>query len=420
MLGRFIDGVARDGYLGMKILLSAFACAPNTGSEVGGGWRYALELAREHQVWVLTDESRRAAIEAFPASLPESLRIIYYRPGFLKKLPLNSKTAHLIYQAWQMGAWRVAKALDAELGFDVCWHLTYGVFRQPSWMWKVGKPFVFGPVGGAERAPVRLWRGMPVREQIREFARDLVNFFAWCLPGLKATYRNADLVIARTEDTKSVLPSWAQAKTVVQQEIGGYPARVSPENRAGHSGRLNVLFAGRLLGWKGVHLAIAAFADFLRQGGDGEFTIVGDGPMDAYLQTLATDLGVSERIRFVRRMPQDELFRRYPDFDVLLFPSLHDSGGNVVIEALSFGVPVVCLDLGGPRCFVNDSCGVIVPAHQANRDEVVAGLASALLRIHAQPEWHRELCRSALVRANELTWEKQVARAMDLVMRVSQ
>ena len=399
----------------MKILLSAFACAPNTGSEAGGGWVYALELAKNHDVWVITDESRRAPIKGFLDHLPASLHFIYFRPHLFSKIQLNSKTAHLIYQAWQMGAWRVAKALDEKHDFDVCWHLTYGVFRQPSWMWKVGKPFVFGPVGGGERAPMRLWRGMPVSEQIRELARDIVNSVSWWLPGLGATYKNADLVIARTEDTRRIFPDWVQRKTSVQQEIGGYPARVNSDVRPGHSGYLKMLFAGRLLGWKGIHLAIRALSEFLQGGGKGDLTIIGEGPMGKHLRELAKHLGVAERVTFIDRIPQNELFRRYTDFDVLLFPSLHDSGGNVVIESLSFGLPVICLDLGGPSCFVDETCGVIVPAHDASEAEIVGALATALKSIFLDPVGHRQLCQNALLRAGALTWEKQVQRVLQLI-----
>lgn len=402
----------------MKILLSVFACAPNVGSETGGGWIYAIELAKKHQVWALTDISRRSAIESYGKPLPDNLKIIYYRPTLFSKLKLNSKTAHLIYQAWQMGAWRVAKALDDEHDFDVCWHLTYGVFRQPSWMWKVGKPFVFGPMGGGERAPMRLWAGMPISEKFREFARDIVNLVSWWLPGLRATYRHANLVIARTEDTKLILPVWAQHKTVVQQEIGGYPAHLNPDARMGHQGYLNILFAGRLLGLKGVHLAIRAFSQFLQNGGKGDFTIVGEGPMEKTLRRFVGSLGLVEKVLFIGKLSQNELFERYSDFDVLLFPSLHDSGGNVVIESLSFGVPVICLDLGGPSSFVDETCGVIVPAHEASEIEVIDALENALHNMFSDPVYHRDMCRGALARAETLTWEKQIERNLALVQKV--
>lgn len=411
----FLSKPMIESPVAMKILLSAFACAPNTGSEAGGGWVYALELAKSHEVWVLTDESRRVAIENFAQPLPDTLKFIYYRPKLLANVKLNSKTAHLIYQAWQMGAWRVAKLFDTQHDFDVCWHLTYGVFRQPSWMWKVGKPFVFGPVGGGERAPMRLWKGMPLSEKWRELARDVVNTVAWWLPGLRATYRHANLVIARTEDTRKILPAWVQKKTAVQQEIGGYPARIKPDARPGHSGHLKVLFAGRLLGLKGIHLGLRAFSHFVQSGGEGDLTIIGEGPMEASLKKMAFKLGISNRIIFVKHLPQAELFKRYTDFDVLLFPSLHDSGGNVVIESLSFGLPVICLDLGGPCCFVDNTCGVVVPAHNSNEQEVVTALATALMRMYSDRDYHKELCNGALVQAGSMTWKAQIERVFALV-----
>ena len=137
--------------------------------------------------------------------------------------------------------------------------------------------------------------------------------------------------------------------------------------------------------------------------------------MGGTLRQLASTLGVGANIAFIGRLPQDELFRRYPDFDVLLFPSLHDSGGNVVIESLSFGLPVICLDLGGPSSFVDDSCGFIIPAHDASENEVVDALATALVSIFADPDRHRTLCRAALLRSEALTWQKQIHRVMTLV-----
>jgi glycosyltransferase involved in cell wall biosynthesis len=170
-----------------------------------------------------------------------------------------------------------------------------------------------------------------------------------------------------------------------------------------------------LLGWKGTHLAISAFAKYLTDGGKGDFTIVGEGPMHSALKAQVDQLGLNSNIHFVGRVPQDELFRRYTEFDVLLFPSLHDSGGNVVIEALSFGLPVICLDLGGPSCFVDASCGVVVPAHHATESEVTVALSRALKNMLDDAAWHQQLSINALARANDLTWERQIERVMSLI-----
>ena len=90
------------------------------------------------------------------------------------------------------------------------------------------------------------------------------------------------------------------------------------------------------------------------------FTIVGDGPARSGLQRLAAELGVNDAVRWVPWVPHAELHEHYYQHDVLLFPSLRDSGGMVVLEALAHGLPVVCTDLGGPGVIVNERCGRVV------------------------------------------------------------
>ncbi len=196
----------------MRILLSAFACTPGLGSEGGCGWKYAARLSENHEVWVITDATRRAQIEAHPLHDRPNLNFVYYRPAALKGAPLNSRTALLVYEAWQMGAWRVARALDQEHDFDFIWHLTYGSFRHPSHYWRVGKPFVFGPLGGGETSPKAIRRGLRLRDQAKEWVRDATNALVLARPGLRASYRKAALIMVRTEDTRAALPAADQGR----------------------------------------------------------------------------------------------------------------------------------------------------------------------------------------------------------------
>lgn len=394
----------------MKILLSAFACAPNVGSEAGVGWRYAMELSRRHQVIVLTDTSRQSLIKAF-GILPPSLHVVYYRPRLTLNVQMNSRNAQMLYQLWQMGAWRVAKALDAKHDFDLVWHLTYGVFRQPSWMWRLGKPFVFGPVGGGESTPLRLRSGQRLPEQLRDLLRDILNQLAWVQPALWTCVRKADLVLAKTPETRACLPRSVRERTVVQQEVGGYLRHGTPLRASRAEGApLRALFAGRLEGWKGSHFALAAFAQFVTAGGDGELVIVGSGPMEGRLCELIAQHGMGERIRMVSRMPQDELFALYESFDLLLFPSLHDSSGNVVLEALSFGLPVVCVDLGGPPELVTPECAVVVETQGIGPRELERRLAQALLDLYREPQRLQAMRLAGLAHVAQVTWEKQIGK----------
>lgn len=396
----------------MKILLSAFACSPTTGSEGGVGWKYACALAANHDVWVVTDVCRRSELEANRHLFPSRLRVVYYRPRWLANWRMNSATAYLIFHFWMASVWRFAAELDSQHDFELCWHLTYGTFRAPSSLWRLGKPLVIGPVGGGEAAPLALLEGMGWRDRFKELLRIVVIRTASWVPGFKACYRHAELVIARTPDTRRALPGWVQEKCVVQQEIGGWP---QPPVLRERSGCLNILFAGRLLALKGMHLGLEAFGQFLAHGGEGKLTIVGDGPQAEALRSQAQNMGLSDhRIAFVPHIPQAELFELYRRQDVLLFPSLHDSGGNVVIEAMSFGLAVVCLDLGGPQCFVTPECGYVISTGKRSRRQVENAMANALLDLCRQPASLMKMSEAAQRTASEASYARQIGRVSEL------
>ncbi|ARK31795.1 glycosyltransferase family 4 protein [Halalkalibacter krulwichiae] len=107
-----------------------------------------------------------------------------------------------------------------------------------------------------------------------------------------------------------------------------------------------LLFVGRLAPEKDVELAIQTFTSLpqtIKQ--DSHLLIVGDGPL---LKPLSTQI-CSENITFTRFLEGEELAKVYAASDVFLFPSATETFGNVVLEAMSSGIPVVCANTGGVK-----------------------------------------------------------------------
>jgi len=400
----------------MKILLSAFAFAPNVGSEPGVGWRWAAELGKHHEVTVVTDMTRRVLVEADGVQLPPNVRVVYFRPAWLRAMPLNSATAPLLYTLWQFGLLGFARRLQREQGFDLAIHCTYGVFRHPSFLGYLGIPFVFGPVGGGEDAPLALKRSIHGREKLKELLRSLLNKAALFDPFLWVAYAKATLILTKTEDTRQALPWPFRRRAIVYPEIGiDAPAGIQPTVRQPGE-PLRVLFAGRLLGWKGAHLAIRAVAQAVAQGVPVEFTLLGKGPFEPELRKLAAETGVQDSIRWVSQMPQQELFTLYRTMHCFLFPSLHDSSGNVVLEAQANGLPVICLDLGGPATLVTPETAMLVPTRGRGEAGVVVSLAAALVSLAEDDSKRMTMARMALTHVGTtMTWENRVRGVLRLV-----
>lgn len=401
----------------MKILLSAYACAPGLGSELGIGWNWAIGLARSgHDVWVLTRSWGRKSIEAACNAEPiANLHFVYYDyPSWFWSVGVRSQ--QLRYQVWQWCAFRTAAELQKQVKFDVIHHITFGVWRHHSLISLLGVPSVFGPVGGGEVAPFLLRRSFPLRSKLRELLRDVANWIASLDPLLRMDFRRAALIPCKTADTVRFIPEKFRQKCIVHSEIGA-PAIVTPLPRHDKS-EFRVLFAGNLLAWKGVHLAVRAVAIAASRCPDIRFTIAGSGPEEHRLRKLVAMLGLEERVVWLGKIPQSELFELYAHSDAFLFPSLHDSGGSVVLEALSRGLPVVCLDLGGPAQFVDASCGRVIDTRAQTEEGVSSALADALCSLIENGELHSEVRKGALRKAEAFSWDNVIAGLYKIVAEV--
>jgi glycosyltransferase involved in cell wall biosynthesis len=103
---------------------------------------------------------------------------------------------------------------------------------------------------------------------------------------------------------------------------------------------------------------------------------LGSGPERRRLEQLAVSLGIGEQVRFLGSMPRERALGFLKRSQVLVHPSLHDSGGWVCIEAMAAGKPVLCLDLGGPGTQVVEGTGIKVAAESP--EQCVRELADAM------------------------------------------
>lgn len=405
----------------VNILLSAYACEPGKGSEPGVGWRWAIELAQlGHRVWVITRANNRELIEAEQSNRASgNLQFIYYDlPAWACYWKKGARGVHLYYLLWQVGALRVARRLTQHTRFDRVHHITFGVFRHPSFMAFLGIPFVFGPIGGGESTPQALRKGYPLRGRLADLIRDISNLMARLDPFVHATFARSTLILCRTRETLSIVPARHKKKCQILSDIGIEMPTFKSEREEGlatnapvpcRGSNFRLLYVGRLLYWKGIHLGLRALARLRDKVPEARLTIVGSGPEERWLQDLASSLGIAEAIDWIPWIPQIEVLKLYSQHQIFLFPSLHDSGGTVVLEALSYGLPVVCLDLGGPGAIVDDSCGQVVSTAGCSEEEVVALLEKKLELLVNDSETYRKCVLGASTRAAQYQWSKLIS-----------
>jgi glycosyltransferase involved in cell wall biosynthesis len=396
----------------LKILLSAYACEPGKGSEPGIGWHWAVEIARlGYQVHVVTRANNARAVEEGLTTL-RGLQIIihgYDLPKWARWWKKGSRGVRLYYLLWQWGAYRYARRLHARMQFDLVHHITFGVFRQPSFMGRLGIPFVFGPIGGGEYAPPALLRSLPWRARIAERMRAAANRIASFDPLVQSTFRRATLICCNTPETMERVPAKYGDKTICVHDVAVDAERVAQSCASAQSPRF--LFVGRLLYWKGIQFALRALALVRRELPDARLTIVGDGQDRAWLQSIAHELALDDAVDWPGWLPRHQVLDLYATQTAFVFPSLHDSGGTVVMESMAQGLPVVCLDLGGPGAILPHDCGIKIHSRDRTEDQVVHALADAMKKLATDSALRNELAANSLKAARELTWSTLVGHA---------
>jgi glycosyltransferase involved in cell wall biosynthesis len=407
----------------LRILLSAYACEPGRGSEPGIGWQWATRLAKlGHEIVVITRANNAASIEAVLNANPiPTLQFVYIDlPRWASFWKRGGRGVHLYYFLWQLFSFPTAYRLHRERRFDIVHHLTFGVFRQPSWLALLDAPCIFGPVGGGEKAPRSLRKGLPIAARLREFARDLANMYARIDPVLRFALKRTETILCKTEETRSALPRPYHSHCKLFLEIG------TDSNNAQHStpgamrllngtkaGALRVLYVGRLVHLKGLHFALPAFARLLQEYPQSRFTIVGNGPQEDELRRLAVQLHIERHVDWVPWLPHSDVMAEYLKHDVFLFTSLHDSSGNAVLEAMMNGLPVVCLKLGGPATIVDSFSGIRIDTHEPTL--AIRQLGSALTLLAGNPTYRAYLSHGAHARANNyFSWHSQIERMTTL------
>ncbi|WP_116106245.1 glycosyltransferase family 4 protein [Lewinella sp. IMCC34191] len=389
------------------ILATTYAVNPYKGSEDGMGWNFVYQAARYNRVIAVTRENNRPAIERYMAEHPDpvyaNIRYLYYDlPKHLRWWKRGSRGAMLYYLLWQRGI--VDFVRRQKLEFDIAHNLNFHNDWTPSRLWKLGKPFVWGPIGHHPRIPSIFNRTMPLADRAKNaFTWSIKNYFWKWNGALRKTKEKADYIWCMNDSVPDTL-GLANQPHKVFPNVGNLDYGWSPEPPTGPP---NILFAGRLVHLKGPDLAVEAFADYLKRHPESgaTLTLVGKGPEKDRIDALVKKLGINESVRLIDWIERDRLMEIMKSASVFLFPS-HEGAGMVVPEALSFGVPVVTLENCGPGRFVDPSCGVVVDGD--SYEEVVGRLADGLEKIlHAGAGYQqmREAAREKFL--NRFHWDKK-------------
>ncbi len=399
----------------VKVLISAFACHPRQGSEEGNGWNWALQAARYHRTWLITAfDPDNILAEDEPDDKDFDLTIVRCRvPFWPDNWQETRRYLRVHYLLWQIAALVTATRLHRRIQFDVIHHVTYNSIDFPGLLWLIGPVFIWGPIGGAQEPSPHLRRYFGpgwCREVIRIARKRLVRLS----PFTRLPLRRAPIVLAANQETYDRLVSLGARQVIRQTDVGirslepGQRVAAPVADRNAVSGPLKVLWMGYFLRRKGAHLALDVIAEVKRHGQPIHLTIVGDGPLRPRIEARIEELGLAKNVCLagrIRPFPEDA-DRVYNSADVFLFTSLHDTSGQVLLEAMEYGLPIVALDQHGTRDIVTEDTGFKIPILSA--EQVVADMARSLIQLARDPALRIRMGANARTQVIErFSWQQR-------------
>ena len=401
----------------IKIFVSAYACEPGLGSEIGVGWHWVLEMSKHFELWVLTRESNRSTIEPWIALHPEfsGIHFLYFDlPKWARFWKKGLRGVRTYYNIWQACTNHIVKRTMRDNGIKVFHHLTYG-----NVLWKVSSYgqkqfFVWGPVGGLETIPAEYSTHYAGKSRIIEWVRRLavkalpLNF------GFKKRCKNADLMLCKTEITRDLIPAKDRERAVLFTDVAveKQPIVANADSKANSA--VEFITVGRLDAWRGFDLVIESFARVAKTNKNLHLSIVGKGADKQRLKELANKLGVTELVTFTGNVPMDEYYRLLATSDVVVNASLKEGAVTVSFDSMAMGKPLICLDTTGYTRYFSNEYAVVIP--RTGREEVVANLATAMERMTNADE-RKTIGEKAKNAGAQFTWEARGEEYKELLMR---
>ncbi len=399
-----------------RVLLVAYACSPYKGSESIVGWGRALETAKYCETWVLAGTESEPDIKRFLSERGEVPNLHFcflardHAASLFDKMPSLYAHNYLAINNWHRRAKDFVVDLHQQINFELVHHVNITGYREPGYLWQLDIPFVWGPVSGTQNLPWRFLPTLGLRQGAKEFLRNCLNVLQLHTSSRvkKAANKAAALITANStnrEDFKGISKNFP----VLLLETGlTEVAEMMPQKETSHQ-TLRILWSGEHKAFKALPILLDALAS-LPADSKYELKILGKGPMRKAWEALALKRGIkAEWLGFV---PYTEIMQQYDWADVFVFTSLRDTSGNVMLEALSRGVPVICPDHQGAADIIEVNSGIKIPVNSPR--QLISNFADAVEMLAEDRHLLARLSQGALERARYFLWENNGAQMAEI------
>lgn len=406
------------------ILVSAHHCAPGMGSEHATGWNYISRLANDYSILLVTqDNEYRGDVEKAVADLNKNgacVKPFFVRHGFRTDGRKNSLRIfyYLTYRIYQKKVFILAKKLQENYSITAVHHLTIHGFREPGFLWKLGLPFVWGPVGLAY-TPLALFGLLTWKMKIFQLVRNWLTWmqfnFSWRIRSAYLASQFNGTFIAANPDVGIRFTNKFGGRYIWIPETGAGTI-VDSKIEFNRGGPLRLLWVGALIDTKPLNLLIEAIANIPHHRENICLTVIGDGEAREKYEHLAQVYGIAAS--FIGWIPHSDVILKFKNSELLVMLSVKDGTPNVIFEALSSGVPVMCLNHHGYSYIIDNNCGIKLDLQNVKSLKMALTMKiKSLIENRAQLDL---MSAYSLAKAKQFSWDNNAREISNIYHELNQ
>lgn len=403
----------------LKIFISAYACEPNLGSEIGVGWHWALEMSKYFDLWVLTRKSNQKTIETWLLENPcfQNINFIYYDlPYYLRFWKKGLRGVHIYYYIWQRLTNNIVKQTMKKNDIKIYHLLTYGNAIWPVSKYGQKKFFIWGPISVGDTIPKEYSNHYNFKSKFIEELRRLSVKLLSYNKGYKKRCSDANLILCKTENTYQFIPDYCKPKSKIFTDVAVDILNTSDFKsiRKDDNSTVRYLAVGRLDAWRGFDLIIEAFVKAYELNAKIRLEILGEGNDYSRLKELIVKNKMEHVISLSGQVSIHEYYQKMADCDVVVNPCLKEGAVTTAFDSMSFGKPLICIKTGGYTRYFNDDYAVLVS--MTNRLNTISKLTEGVLLLTNKKERIKK-GNKAKKMCVDFVWQKKGKQIQEVITK---
>lgn len=397
----------------------AYAISPYRGSEYAVAWNYVMHMSKYHRLTVVYGASGNhmgdvVEMEEYAHShAVANVRFIAVKPDKLARV-LNWPNRHgffvySFYYAYRRWHWQVYKQMLESLKtdhFDLVHYIGMIGYREPGYLWKLGLPYVWGPVSGANNAPWQLMKHMPLLGRAKLTFRSLANTIQFHTKRrLKRALKATDILLTATSENQRKFQEAHHKGSIYTPENCITDDIFMNKNKFINPLKYHFIVIGRLDANKSVGILLESLT-YVKHIDSLHIDIVGDGPLKERLRNYARMHGLDSMITWYGQLPRAEAVKIFNSAHLHVITSVSEGNPTTIWEAMSYGVPTMSFDHCGMHDTICDKCGIRIPIAKRYED-CVAAVAQNIDALLEHPERFYQLAQGTIECAHRYTWKER-------------